>query len=265
MTPASCASSSASTSTSASSSDGSNWGWNVVSGVSQEQYQENIAFAGQATTGTISTEVGANASIPGLAGVSGKVGTEAGVERSVGEEIAVGGRTGASQERGSSGGRSASTTTGYGSTTVDARSKQVGGTFGVSRQSNINQTTTETEASSESVVYNIGGATSVTERVAQGESEAWGETWVSTSSDTTLLAFSGKIPNGRCAVVYRQTVRHARTAHLVQHDLCGVREAVGEMVFNEWSWSPNIAIGDDCASSLPPSTQPKAQCFIACE
>jgi hypothetical protein len=258
-------SSSASTSTSASSSDGSTWGWNVVNGVTQEQYQENVASAGQATTGTVSTEVGANASIPGLAGVSGKVGTEAGVERSVGEQISVGGRSGASQDRGTSGGGSASTTTGYGSTTVDARSKQVGGTFGVSRQSSINQTTTQTEASSESVVYNIGGATSVNERVAQGESEAWGETWVSTSSDTTLLSFTGKIPNGRCAVVYRQTVRHARTAHLVQHDLCGVREAVGEMVFNEWSWSPNIAIGDDCSSSLPPSTQPKAQCFLACE
>jgi hypothetical protein len=49
------------------------------------------------------------------------------------------------------------------------------------------------------------------------------------------------------------------------YDLCGVRSTLGELTFNEWSWSPNIAIGDDCEASLPPSTQPKAQCFQACD
>ncbi len=258
-------SSGSSTSTNVSSSNGSSWGWSLVEGQSQDQYQENVDSLGSATSGVLVTEVGGEASIPGIAGVSGKVGSESGVENTVGREVKVGGRTGARTDRGQSVGGSASTTTGYGSTTTDSRSRQVGGSYAVNQQQSINQTTSETEATAESLVYTVGGSDSVTENFTQGESESWGETWVSTSTDTTLLAFSGKVPNGRCAVIYRQTVRHVRTATVVQHDLCGVREPMGELHFNEWSWSPNIAIGDDCTTSLPPSTQPKAQCFVACD
>ena len=36
-----------------------------------------------------------------------------------------------------------------------------------------------------------------------------------------------------------------------------------EAVFNEWSWTPNIAVADTCEEAVP--TLPKAECFIACE
>ena len=68
----------------------------------------------------------------------------------------------------------------------------------------------------------------------------------------------------RCAVIYRQTVRHVRTANLYAYDLCGVRSHLGELYFNEWSWSPNIVIGDDCDEEIPDSTLPSANCYRAC-
>ena len=256
---------SAATQVGLSSSNGTSWGWNLVQGQSQEQYQQNVSSMGSATAGTVITEVEGEASLAGLAGVSGKIGSESTVANEVGREVSAGSRTGARADRGISGGGNALSTASYGSVTTDGRSQQVGGSWGLSRQAGISQTTSETEATAESLVFSTGGAESVSEGVTEGVSESWAETWQSTSTDTTLVSFSGKIPNGRCAVIYRQTVRHVRTAWVWQHDLCGVRSEVGELFFNEWSWSPNIAIGDECTSSLPPSTQPPAACFAACD
>lgn len=248
-----------------SSTNGTTWGWSLLQGTTQDQYQENVNSMVSGTSGLLVTEVGGGASIPGLAGVTGKVGSESGLTKEVGQEVTAGARAGARTDRGTSGGGTASSSSSYGSVTTDARSQQVGGSWGLSRQSQIARTTSQTETTAESTVFSTGGAESVVEGYTEGIAESWGETWLSTSSDTTLLSFSGKIPNGRCAVVYRQTVRHVRTAWLWQHDLCGVRSDVGELYFNEWSWSPNIAIGDDCETSLPPSTQPPAACFVACK
>ncbi len=66
-------------------------------------------------------------------------------------------------------------------------------------------------------------------------------------------------------MVYRQTVRWVQTAQIYTYDLCGIRSLAGETVFNDWTWSPNIAIGDDCDTAPPESTLPKAACFLACE
>ena len=79
------------------------------------------------------------------------------------------------------------------------------------------------------------------------------------------FAINERIPNGRCALIYRQTVRYVRTAQLYKHDLCGVRSLLSEMNFNEWSWSPNVALADNCEDELPKSDLPAAECFLACE
>jgi hypothetical protein len=247
-----------------SSTDGTTWGWNLVEGIEQEQYQERLDSLSRGASTSVNAEVGASGSIPGFASVSGKVGTEVGVDVKVGAEILDGERVGSSTDRGTSAGGSLSDTQTFGSTTTDARSQSAGGSWGLARQDAITTTTTESSATADSTVFQLGGSETVTEGYTEGVAEAWSETWQSTSTDTTLLSFSGKIPNGRCAVVYRQTVRHVRTAYLYQYDRCGVRDVVGEFFFNEWSWSPNIAIGDDCATSVPASTQPAAACFYAC-
>jgi hypothetical protein len=248
-----------------SSTNGTNWGWSMVQGTTQETYQQAVDSMSSATTGTVITELGGAASVPGLAGVSGKVGSESALSNEVGQSVTAGTRTGARTDRGTSSGGSASSTASYGSVTTDGRSTQVGGTWGLAKQNAITQSTAESEASANSVVFSTGGSDAVTTGYTEGVSQAWTETWQSTSTDQTLVSFSGKVPNGRCAVVYRQTVRTVRTAWVWQHDLCGVRSDVGELLFNEWSWSPNIAIGDDCTAEVPPSTQPPAACFIGCQ
>lgn len=245
--------------------DGNTWGWNTVKGQSAEEFNQ----ASNETYGTVSagvsTEVSGEGSIPGFAKVGGKVGTNAGVTAGSKDGAVEGSKTGTSESQGYNMGGSSSESQGFGSTTTDTKSESLSGSYGVSSQSTINNSTSETQASSQSTTYQMGGSEGLTENYSTGNQETWQETWQTTSTDTTLLSFSGKVPNGRCAVVYRQTVRHVRTAHLYSYDLCGVREHMGEMYFNEWSWSPNIAIGNDCDVEIPPSTLPKASCFEACD
>lgn len=247
------------------SETGTEWGWNIVEGQTQESYNEQMNHLYGTASGSVETEVGGEASIPGLGGVSGKVGSTVGTSVESGRETTSGERVGTSFERGSSMSASESSSEVYGSTTTDGVSETVSGTFGVERQSSINTAKSQTSGSSESVTYEMGGGSSVTTGYEVGSSESWEESWVSTSEQENLLSFTGKVPNGRCAMIYRQTVRYVRTAQMFAYDKCGVRSTLGELTFNEWSWSPNIVIGDDCEAQLPPSTQPKAQCFHACD
>lgn len=219
-------------------------------------------------TGSVTTEANGGVSIPGVANVGGKVGTTVGGTAGQQNGVTTGTTTGQSTQEGSSTGGSQSETQQFGSVTSDSRSESVGGSYGVSSQTSISTATSESNASSESVTYNMGAATTVSEGYSVGNSESWSETWVNTSSQTNLLSFSGKVPNGRCAVVYRQTIRYVREAKLYKHDLCGVREKMSDMVFNEWAWSPNISIDIDnegCSGEPPASTQPAAECFRACD
>jgi hypothetical protein len=162
-------------------------------------------------------------------------------------------------------GGSASTSESFGTTTNESTSTGLAHSYGTNWQTSINSSTTQSRATSKSSTVNMGGSESINEGTTRGDSEAWSETWSSSESDSALLSYSSKVPRERCAVVYRQTVRFVREAELWAYDLCGEQTTAAALNFNEWSWSPNIAIADDCQNSLPPSTQPKAACFRACE
>lgn len=248
-----------------SSSDGSTWGWNKSQDKSSEEYQQEVDSIYGEVSAEVSTEVNGKTSIPGVAEVGGKVGTSVGASVGGQTGTTVGEKVGTKESHGSSMGGSSSTSESFGSATTDAKGESLSGTYAVSSQSAINNTTSESEASSESTTYNIGGSTGSSESVSVGNQETWSQTWVTTEAATEQLSVSGKIPNGRCAVIYRQTVRHVKRAQLYSYDLCGVRSHMGELYFNEWSWSPNIVIGDDCEQSLPEPTLPRAECFLACD
>lgn len=256
---------SASNSVNVSSTDGTSWGWRTTRGESSEEFASETADVYGEVSAAVAVGVSGEGSIPGLAKVGGSVETTVGSKVGGKQGATEGVRTGSRSETGSHMDNSSSESRGFGSSTTDSRSESVSGTFGLQSQRSINSQTSETAASSESTTYAMGGSEGISRNYSVGSQESWSETWVSTTTDTTLLSFSGKIPNGRCGVIYRQTVRHVRPAFLYNYDLCGVRSLAGEMYFNEWSWAPNIAVGDDCESSLPPSTQPKAACFLACE
>jgi hypothetical protein len=216
-------------------------------------------------SGEMSTSVTGSGSIPGIAKVSGTVGAKVGVESGAKNGVTSGVLKGSKTEYGAHMNGSKSEAKSFGSTTVDSASKSVGNTYGVQSQKTLSSQTAVTKAQSDSVTFEMSGASSVSEGVIKGDQKSWTETWTTSSQDTTLLALKGKVPKGRCAVIYRQSVRYTRRAQLYSYDLCGVRSLMGELVFNEWSWSPNIAISDHCDTTLPPSTQPKAACFASCE
>lgn len=249
-----------------SSTDGTSWGWTSTDSESSEEFQNNTESAyGDVSLG-MNTEVSGEGSIPGFAKVGGKVGTSVGTTVGAKNDTTEGVKSGTSSSHGMHMDSSSSDTVGYGSTTTDTASSSVSGTYAVTSQSSMNSSTSQTASTSESLTYQMGGSAGLTENYTKGESESWTETWQTSETDTTLLAFSSDVPNGKCAVIYRQTVRHVKTAQLYAYDRCGVRSLVGEMHFNEWSWAPNIAIGDKCdEGSLPEPDFPKAACLHACE
>jgi len=258
-------SSSESNNVNVSSTSGSNWGWNATEGVSGEVFQQQMNELYGEASAEFSTTVSGEGSIPGFAKVGGSVGTKVGVKGGAKTGQTEGAKEGWKSDFGTHMYGSESETLAFGSTTTDTVSENVSGTYGLQFQNTINQQVSETQATALSTTYNMGGAVGLSDGVTEGGQESWTESWVSSSTDTNLLSYSSKVPNGRCAVIYRQTVRYVRKAQLYSYDLCGIRSLAGEMHFNEWLWAPNIVIGDDCDSEMPASTQPSAQCFHACD
>lgn len=259
--------SSSSNSSSVSSSDGTSWGWNSAEGATAESSQTLTEDLYGELSGSTTVGASAEGSVPGFAKVGGKVETTVGAKVGGKQGEANGEKTGSSTSYGEHLYESEEESTAFGSVTTEGQGQSVSGSYGLSSQNSINNTTAETEAQSSSVTFQMGGSAGLTENVTEGSSESWQETWVNTNSNSTLLSYSSKVPNGKCAFVFRQTVRYARAAQLYTYDLCGVRSVLGETVFNEWSWNPNISIFDkeECDAGVPKSDMTPAECFFACE
>jgi hypothetical protein len=179
------------------SETGTEWGWSLVEGQTQEQYNEEMEHLFGTASTEFETQVGGEASIPGLGGVSGHVGNTTGASVENGRETTSGQRTGSSRETGASMTASESSSEVYGSTTSDGVSESMSGTYGVEHQSTINTSRSTTDATSESVTYEMGGGNSVSEGYEVGSETAWEESWVSTTEQENLLSFTGKVPHGR--------------------------------------------------------------------
>jgi hypothetical protein len=248
-----------------SSSTGTDWGWNKSESNSSEEFKSHMGEIYGDVSAEVSSSVTGEGSVPGIAKVSGTVGTKVGVSAGAKTGDTTGDRRGSQETSGSHMYESESESQAFGSATTDGRSESVSGTFGLTSQTNINSSTSATQAKSDSTTYQMGGSEGLAENYSVGSQKTWQETFVNSEAVTKSFSNSSKVPRGRCAVVYRQTVRYVRTAQLYTYDLCGVRELAGELSFNEWTWSPSIEIGDDCqGDSLPDSSLPRAECFEAC-
>jgi hypothetical protein len=132
-------------------------------------------------------------------------------------------------------------------------SSQVGGdvsrsnTNSRNRQQGINESTTTTET--ESIGESMGGS--------QGESFSWSVS----SSEVISRGFGGRVIAGTYGVFYRQTLRLLRRAALVAYNQCGYATLVGEVDFTDWTWSPDLALGNSCPP-LPESNLPPAECIV---
>jgi hypothetical protein len=117
----------------------------------------------------------------------------------------------------------------------------VGRTTGLTRS----QTTTDTVSATE----------------AEGGSHGEEFSWDVSSSETLARDFSGHVIAGTQGVFYRQTMRLMRRAAVVTYNLCGISAVVGEVDFQDWTWSADLALAHTCPP-LPTSNLPEAQCLI---
>lgn len=106
--------------------------------------------------------------------------------------------------------------------------------------------------------------TTDSESVSEGNSGSTGEdfSWSVSSSQVISRGFGGWIIPGTYGVFYRQTLRLMRRAAMVAYNQCGYAQVVGEVDFVDWTWSPDLALGESCPP-LPQSNLPDAECNIS--
>jgi hypothetical protein len=86
--------------------------------------------------------------------------------------------------------------------------------------------------------------------------------WTISSSETTIVSFQGNILPGEYGVFYRQATRLSLPGAVVAYNLCGVPSVVAETDFYDYTWSVDLAQGDECPP-FPESDLPETECFIA--
>lgn len=169
---------------------------------------------------------------------------------------------------------------GVGFATTDGRSfnwslgSEVNGSFGIdklvtvgvkaNRSSGQDLSQSDTNSQDRSEGINESSTTTETEAVGESESGSQGGafSWTVRSSEVISRGFGGRVIAGSYGVFYRQTLRLLRRAALVAYNQCGYAEVVGEVDFTDWTWSPDLALGNTCPP-LPQSNLPTAECIVA--
>ncbi len=243
-----------------STSDGESWGWSRSEGETNAEYENRLnTLYGE---GSFSATVGASGegSVPGFAKVTGKASTTMGVR--------AGGSTGwdsgttrtNSVNRGHNMNGSSNETRGFGSTLTENNSQSVGGSYALSRSRD--RTFQDQEARSMSRTWDFSGSSTMSNVVSEGLSESESSTWSESVSHQTVQDFSGRIPRNQVGMFYRQTTRMVRRAEVRAYNQCGLAEHIGELQFNEWEWAPDLALGEACNETPPPTNLEPAACFI---
>jgi len=240
--------------------DGESWSWSRREGESNTDYEDelNKVYGDGSWSGTVGAS--AEGSVPGFAKVTGSASTTVGVRAGGAIGNTMGQSRTRTSDRGFSMSGNASETRSFGSTVTDTTSENISGTYALSRARQ--RSFQDTESRNETRTYNFSEGASQNEVVSQGMSEAEQRTWVSSQSDQTVQAFSGFIPRSKVGIFYRQTTRWVRRAEVRSYNQCGLAEHLGELQFNEWTWAPDLAIGDSCNSQPPPTNLESANCFI---
>jgi len=129
-----------------------------------------------------------------------------------------------------------------------------------------NLTRTYTEANSFSTSRNWSSAETFAE--ARETSESIGESLSMTegisetvsTTEATSLSTRGTCFAGLYCTWFRQTTRWVRYGAVVAYDLCGNADTIGTVVTEDWTWSPDLAVGESCATQVANFDPPYA-CF----
>lgn len=242
-----------------SASDGESWGWNMSEGESNTEYEErmNELYGAGNVSGTVGVE--AEGSVPGFAKVTGHTSTTVGI-RAGGATAGTGGtsRTNRS-ERGFSMAGESSETRSFGSATSEARGESLTGAYSLTNRRT--RSYQDESSRSESRTWDFSQGASEREVVSEGVTESEERSWTESSTTETTRRFSGFIPKTGAGIFYRQTSRFVRRAEVRAYNLCGLARHMGELQFNEWTWAPELALGDSCETT-PQSRLPAATCII---
>jgi hypothetical protein len=244
-----------------STTDGEGWGWNMSEGESQDEYESRVQSVYGEASGSVGVGVSGEGSVPGFAKVSGSVETTVGVTAGTSRGNTEGTRQSTSTNRGYSMSGSSSESRGFGSAMSEGRTSSLNGTYTLGKTQNNSET--NTEGMSNTRTWDFSEGTSINEVASTGNSESISNSMVSSESKAISQSFSGYIPRGRYGIFYRQTTRWVRRAEVISYDLCGIGSHMGELLFNEWDWAPDLAIGENCDVSPPPSNLPRARCLIS--
>lgn len=170
-------------------------------------------------------------------------------------------------------------TNGVGFSTTDGSSfnwslgNEVNGSFGVDKlvsvgvtaQSSRGGDVRQSQTDSQNRAQGVNEATTTTETEATGESAGGSQgeafSWSVSSSEVISRGFGGRVIAGTYGAFYRQTLRLLRRAALVAYNQCGYANMVGEVDFTDWTWSPDLALSNDCPP-LPASNLPDAECVV---
>lgn len=172
-----------------------------------------------------------------------------------------------------------SETNGIGFSTTDGESfrwslgTEVGGTFGLDKLVSVGvkanaevggeRSRSTNNSQNRTTGVNQSTTTTETESISQSAGQQQGEqfAWTVSSSEVISQSFGGHVIAGTFGVFYRQTLRLTRRAALVAYNQCGYATVVGDVDFVDWTWSPDLAMGNSCPP-LPPSNLPSAVCYV---
>ena len=244
-----------------SSTDGEGWGWNLSEGESQDDYESRVQSIYGEASGSVGVGVSGEGSVPGFAKVSGSVDTTVGVTAGTSRGNTEGTRQSTSTNRGYSMSGNSSESRGFGTSLSEGRTSSLSGTYALGKTQTNSET--NTEGMSNTRTWDFSESTAINEVASTGNSESISNSTVSSESKAVSQSFSGYIPRGRYGIFYRQTTRWVRRAEVISYDLCGIGSHMGELLFNEWDWAPDLAIGENCDVNPPPSNLPSARCLIS--
>lgn len=133
---------------------------------------------------------------------------------------------------------------------------------GTSNTTSDSTTTDHSTATTNTSDVNHSDTTGGSNSVTQGSNEGQDQNWSVSSATTIQRGFSGQVIANTYGVFYRQMARYTRRAFVLQYNKCGETDVVGDLVLQDYTWAPDLALGESCSPNLPRTNFPKAECFL---
>jgi hypothetical protein len=96
---------------------------------------------------------------------------------------------------------------------------------------------------------------------ANGGQEDNQNVWIASSTQSIQKGFGGTVIAGTYGMFYRQMARYLQRAYVMEYNMCGEGEIVGDVTMQDYVWAPDLALSKSCPP-FPKSNLPDAQCSL---